>query len=275
MSKLKMKPIGGCISPNENDSVCSSHMNTSKHIQWLPKNYVGDYDFDMYIDGNILSGLNNNPNKYGWLLESRGYNQGVIDVILKNLQQFQNNYKFIFTCQMDLVQIGHPFYYAISNAAPWTLSENRKRHTKYRMISMLVSKNYTLAGHKYRVEYAVDNKNKLNLYGRGQENEPKITDDAYKNYNFTVSMENDVSDAYFTERLTSPMTTYTVPIYRGSKSVVEQYFNPKGVIFSDNFNLNDCTDDLYNSMMPYIEENFKIACEFPVADDYIAENYLL
>jgi hypothetical protein len=90
---------------------------------------------------------------------------------------------------------------------------------------------------------------------------------------FTVTMENDTTDMYFTERLTNPMSTYTIPIYRGSKKAVEKYFNPKGILFHDEIKLEDLNEDLYNSMLPYAEENFKIACEFKVADDYIVENY--
>ena len=275
MNKLKMLPIGGCISPSKNDSVCSSNMNTSKDIQWLPKNYTGEFDIKMYIDDGILSGINSVPDKYGWLLESRGYNQKYIDFIIANFEIIKLNFKYIFTCQMDLVAMGDPFKYTISNGAPWTRMENRKKHEKNKNISMLVSSNQVLVGHKHRLDYLNKNKNRLDLYGRGQTNELEITDDAYTKYKFTVSMENDVSDAYFTERLTSPMTTYTVPIYRGSRAVVEQYFNSKGVLFTEDVDLSVCTDSLYTSMLPYIEENFKIACEFPTADDYIAETYLL
>jgi protein tyrosine phosphatase len=139
---------------------------------------------------------------------------------------------------------------------------------------MLTSNNYSLPGHVYRINYMNNNKQYLDIFGRGH-NDIQFTDEAFINYMFTVSMENDTSDAYFTERLTSPMTTYTIPIYRGSKAVTEQYFNPKGILWEDEIELKDLNENLYSSMLPYIEENFKLACEFPVADDYIAENYFI
>jgi hypothetical protein len=249
-------------------------MNTSKYIQWMPKDYDKDVDIEMYIDEGILTGLNNDKKKYGWLLESRQYNLHVINDIVNNINLYKEHYKYIFTCQKYLANIGPPFVYSISNAAPWTKLENRKQYTKTALASMLVSSAIKLPGHKYRISYANKNIEYLDMYGRGH-NEIVDTDTAYINYMFTVSMENDVSDAYFTERLTSPMTTYTVPIYRGSKYVVENYFNPKGILWENEIDLKDLTPQLYESMLPYLKENYEIACNWQVADDYIAEKYFL
>jgi hypothetical protein len=99
MKKLTMKPIGGCINPGINDPVCSSAFNISKYIQWLPFNYSGEADIEMYIDNGILEGLQNSKLKYGWLLESRQYNQNIINQIINNLELFKQHYKYIFTCQ--------------------------------------------------------------------------------------------------------------------------------------------------------------------------------
>ena len=56
-------------------------------------------------------------------------------------------------------------------------------------------------------------------------------------------------------------------------SFSEKYFNPKGILFHDEINLNDLNESLYNDMMPYLEENYQRACELKVADDYMVENY--
>ena len=268
-----MKPIGGCISPqSDTDTVCSSNLNTSKYIQWVPKDYAESVDLELFIDEGILHGFNINHKKYGWLLESPGYNAYNIQFLRKNLQLAKNNYYKIFTNQIDLLNLGEPFAYTISNASPWTLPENRIKHEKTNLTSMLVSNAYVLSGHKYRWDYMNTNRDYLEVFGWGH-NSLKCVDDALIKYMFTVSMENDISDAYFTERLTNPMTTYTVPIYRGSRAVVENYFNPKGVLFHDEIKLEDLTPSLYESMLPYLEENYKIACTFPIAEDYIFENY--
>ena len=273
MNKLKMKPIGGCISPKSDlDPVCSSNHNTSKYMQWVPKNYTGPVDLEFFIDEGILQGFSIDRKKYGWLLESPGYNAYNIQFLRENLELAKTHYHKIFTTQIDLVNLGDPFVYTISNAAPWTLPKNRIKCDKSKLVSMLASNAYVLPGHTYRWDYMNDNKDRLDIYGWGH-NPVEYSDEAFLDYMFTVTMENNTNDAYFTERLTSPMTTYTVPIYRGSRAAVETYFNPKGVLFHDEIKLEDLTRDLYESMMPYIEENYKIACEFPIAEDYIIQNY--
>lgn len=275
MTKLLMKPVGGCISPKSmSDPVCSSNVNTSKHLQWLPKNYGGPVDIELYIDEGILQGLAVPRKKYGWLLESPGYNADCINYLKNNIEIARAHYECIFTPIDELVLMGEPFKYCISNAAPWTLPENRGKHQKTKLVSMLVSNAYRLSGHIYRWDYMNKHKDELEVFGWGHKPLSK-TDEAFIDYMFTVTMENDTTDSYFTERLTSPMTTYTVPIYRGSKHVVSKYFNPKGILFDDEISLSELSSELYYSMMPYLEENYEIACKWEVADDYIVRNYFL
>lgn len=273
MKKLLMKPVGGCISPkSDSDPVCSSNINVSNYLQWVPKDYSKPVDIDLYIDEGIMHGFNIPYKKYGWLLESPGYNHRHIEFLKNNIELAKLHYEKIFTCHDELLALGEPFAYVVSNAAPWTLKQNRLKHNKTKLVSMLASNAYVLSGHKYRWDYMNANKHLLDVYGWGHK-PLNQTDDAFIDYMFTVTMENDTTDTYFTERLTSPMTMFTVPIYRGSRKAVEKYFNPKGVLFHDEIKLEDLSVDLYNSMMPYMEENFKIACEFKVADDYMVENH--
>jgi hypothetical protein len=67
----------------------------------------------------------------------------------------------------------------------------------------------------------------------------------------------------------------TVPVYYGSRSVVEKYFDPRGVIFlEDDPDLTTLTKEKYEELMPFIEKNFNLAQRLPIAEDYIYENYL-
>lgn len=275
MKKLLMKPICGCIAPkSDTDPVCSSNLNISKYMQWVPKNYEGPVDLELYIDEGIMQGFDVPQKKYGWLLESPGYNARYIEFLKNNIELAKAHYDKIFTCHNELLSLGAPFAYVVSNAAPWTLPQNRGKHKKTKLLSMLVSNAYVLSGHRYRWDYMNQNKHMMDVYGWGHK-PLNHTDEAFTDYMFTVSMENDITDMYFTERLTSPMTMYTVPIYRGSRAVVEKYFNPKGVLFHDEIELKDLNENLYNDMLPYLEENYERACMFQVADDYMIENYFL
>ena len=92
---------------------------------------------------------------------------------------------------------------------------------------------------------------------------------------FSVSIENDNSDTYFTEKLTDNFVMGTVPVYWGSRKVVDKYFDSRGVIFlEDDPTLSTLSKETYESMMPYIQKNFELALNIPIAEDYIFENYL-
>ena len=66
----------------------------------------------------------------------------------------------------------------------------------------------------------------------------------------------------------------TIPIYYGCRGVVK-YFNEDGIIFlDDDFNIDSLTENLYYSKIDAVRENFEIVQNFPVAEDYIYQNYL-
>jgi hypothetical protein len=61
----------------------------------------------------------------------------------------------------------------------------------------------------------------------------------------------------------------------GTKKVVE-YFNPDGIIFFDgNFDLSLLTEELYQSKMDAIKDNYERVQKYSVLDDWIFENYLI
>jgi hypothetical protein len=223
---------------------CSSNRNIPKNFKWVPPNTQEKYEH-------------------------------TIRNILKNIKYYRDNYKHIFTCVDSLVEIGHPFTYTISNAAPWILMENRKIHQKTKLVSMIASNKSWLRGHQERLSWVSKLESKVDLFGTGRPNQLQNKEDGIKDYMFSVSIENDISDTYFTEKLTDNFVMGTIPIYYGSKKVVEKYFDSRGVIFlNDDPTLSTISEELYYDMMPYIEKNFELAMNLPIAEDYIYENYL-
>jgi hypothetical protein len=275
---LKFKGIGSSFNNNDHENDIRfksvSGFNIPKKAKWLNNNSCEREDVFFWMDNAIPSGLKF-TNQYGWILESRPYMQNVIDHILSNIENYKNSFNTIFTYQLDLVHLGDPFKLILPPAAPWVKPENKRIWDKTKLISMLVSNANSLPGHHFRLNYLNENKHLLDVFGRGIR-DVKNTEEAYIDYKFTVSMENDTHDIFFTERLTSPMCTGTVPIYWGSKLAVEKYFDSKGVLWVDKFKLEDLNDDLYQSLLPHIKNNFEIAAfDFPTPEDYIIENYFL
>lgn len=256
---------------------CSSNRNNPKYIQWLSRETETPHEVSVYVDNYIKDWGLNDPDheKIGWLLESPQMNEGIINYIKENLPLFKEHYKMIFTCLDTLLELGDPFKYTISNAVPWIWEKNRMIYPKTKLVSMIASNKGWLRGHRNRLEWVEKLKGKVDLFGTGREFQLNDKEDGLRDYMFSVSIENDNSEGYFTEKLTDPFVMGTVPVYYGSRKIVDKYFNPSGVIFlQDDPTLSTLTVEKYNSMMPAIEENFNLAQQLPIAEDYFFEKYL-
>ena len=89
-----------------------------------------------------------------------------------------------------------------------------------------------------------------------------------KDYMFSIVIENTKQDYYFTEKLIDALLTGTVPIYYGCPSIGD-FFNTKGMIIVDNVNdfmnaIDTLNNDKYESMIPYIKDNFKREKSFKI-----------
>ena len=273
MDKVKIRKVSDWWGEYD----CSSNRNMSKYIHWLSRDTQDPYNVSVYVDNYIKDVGFNDPSreKIGWLLESPQMNEGTIKYLLDNLEMTREHYKCIFTCMDSLLELGAPFTYTISNAAPWIWPQNRKIHPKTKLVSMIASNKGWLRGHQNRLDWVEKLKDKVDLFGSGRPNQLNDKEDGMRDYMFSVSIENDNSDGYFTEKLTDNFVLGTVPVYYGSRKVVEKYFDPRGVIFlEDDPTLSTLSKERYEDMIPYIEKNFELAMNLPVAEDYMWEHYL-
>jgi hypothetical protein len=277
MQKMKIKKYGEAFFNEHDKYSSSSSRNPTKIVEWIHKWENIKTPFTIYIDQDIFLYGNQdpNPNKLAWILESRQIVPHVIQEIVNNLDYFKQNYKAIFTSQLELLALGEPFKYTISNAVPWIYPENRKIHPKTKLVSMIASNKAFCQGHRERLEWAEKLKNYVDLWGWGRPNQLNDKEDGLQDYMFSVAIENDVSDAYFTEKLTDCFAMGTVPLYIGSKRVIDEYFDEKGIIWlTSEDDVKNLTPELYYDMMPHIENNFKLACDLPTSEDFITYTYL-
>ena len=114
----------------------------------------------------------------------------------------------------------------------------------------------------------------MDVYGRGYNPiEYKLL--GLKDYMFSITIENTQKDYYFTEKLIDCFMTGTVPVYYGCPSI-SKFFNEKGMIIFNNvveLQSKKIDKETYESMLPYIHENFEKAKEYLIAEDYIWNNY--
>jgi len=248
----------------------TSCSNTAKYVEWV---YDGSGDINLYVSQTAIDAINDKSGKptYIWLLESRQIIPQYYDWVLNNYEFVTSRVDGIFSCDESVCEKYEGVNYVVSNAAPWVV--DRQVHKKNKLVSMIASNKRMCEGHLKRLSFVDKFKDKLDFYGRGF-NEISCKEEGLKDYMFSVAIENAVYDTYFTEKLTDCFACGTIPIFYGCKGVTK-YFNEDGIIFLDeNFDLSTLTEDLYYSKIEAVKDNLERSINFPVAEDYLYQNYL-
>mgnify|MGYP001156699264 FL=1 len=259
--------------------------NRSVYTRWTRD---GSGLVNLYVNHMALEALRDPTDlpKFIWLLESR-------EIIPDQYKFIEDNYDYvaskvdgIFTCDQRLTEeVGEDgkFLYCMSNAAPWV--KERDVYTKSKLVSMVASNKGYTEGHRRRlrvVEKFYQERGGDDLFGWGLPNELPLDDkvDAIKDYMFSFAVENANYPTYFTEKLTDCFACGTIPVYYGTAGVA-QYFNHEGIIFLDqnqpweNIPWDKLTPEYYESKKDVIQENFMIALNMRVAEDYMYKNYFV
>lgn len=244
-----------------------------------------DAEATVYIDDRIIDGLQTPRDdfKFGWLCESREISIDVFNAISQNPQRFKNKYAGIFTCDEDLLNSDSFFIYAPPGSnLPWTKPEDTEVYKKTKMCSMISSSKSRTYGHHKRLEIAGLLKDRIDLFG-GAHGSPRIGEGlgpdqdwwrsklpALKDYRFSITFENAVYDKYYTEKITDCFATGTIPVYWGTRKVIED-FNQDGIIFFDDIkgDINILTEELYESKINAIIDNMERVKSLESADDII------
>lgn len=146
---------------------------------------------------------------------------------------------------------------------------------KNKYISFLTSsKNFT-SGHKFRHEIY----NKINdpivfkkMTPPRIENKSELLSD----FKYSIVVENEYKNNWFTEKLVDCFASKTIPIYHGCPNI-NNYFNPNGIIKFNNINeltsiINTIKkEDLYFKKYKEIEENYNRCLEYIDIWDRIRE----
>src|SRR5690606_35886534 len=99
---------------------------------------------------------------------------------------------------------------------------------KTKLCSCILSNLKITDGHRLRHE--VNNKYKnIDYYGKGANNHIEYKLTGLKDYMYSIVIENEILDDYFTEKIIDCFMTGTVPIYYGTKNI-GKYFDINGII---------------------------------------------
>lgn len=266
----------------------------NRHSRHAPFGHEGKYFFwDRYNYGldthfygpEAMTGTLGKPAvKYGMLTESRTIVPKDYEVLHRN-RGLEKDFRYIFTYDDRILnEIENARFYPVA-AGIWNseMREGRYRE-KDRDLSILSSDKVMCELHRFRLELArlCKREGLADTFGRfdGGGYVEKV-DETLNRYRFSMIIENDVSDYYFSERLTSCFAAQTVPVYLGARRIGD-FFNTDGMILLGSADLEEaesliaeCTRERYETMLPAVLDNYERVKEYVNMQDYLYEHYLM
>lgn len=240
----------------------------SKNIEWIKNSATEKNSF--YVDDAIFVGLNDTfkGKKFAWILESRAIFS--VDRIIKNIDQLLNKYELIFSHNYDIINLNPDKIKFVPGNGFWV--ESPMIYPKSKLISMVTSNKNITSGQNLRMSFVFKYGKEIDIYGRGF-NPIQLKEEGLKNYMFSVAIENDKYDTYFTEKILDCFATGTIPIYYGTEKIAE-HFNIDGIIKIEDFDLGSLSADIYNSKIDAVRDNFERVMNLEIPEDLIYEKYL-
>jgi hypothetical protein len=242
-----------------------------KHIEWDKTNHSGN--ISVHIDDSIFNvPVDKTKLNIAWFCESpfftKKYSNKFDDILIK--EKMLSDFKYIFTNDKEVVEKHKELHYLIPHAFPWV--ENKFIFDKTKDVSIISSAKNDAPGHKLRHIVVEHYGSLIEQFGGGYK-KIKSKNEGLNDFRFSFAIENIKNRGYFTEKIADCFATGTVPIYWGDDEI-SSYFVEEGIIkLDDDFDILSLNKDLYDSKKSAIEENFNIAINLPLPEDYIFVNY--
>lgn len=260
--------------------------NEGKYFFWDRYNYGLDTHF--YGPESLTKTLGSPQVKYGMLTESRAIVPQDYEVFRRH-KGLEREFRYIFTYDDKILnEIENARFYPIC-ARVWYgqgrqfLWDADACLKKARDVSILSSAKTLCHLHEVRVELSrYCRRNGLaDTFGTFDGGNPCLVDDSLRDYRYSIIIENDISDYFFTEKITNCFAAQTIPIYLGARKI-DQYFDGDGIIAvteKDLANIEDvlkeCTRNNYESRLSAVRRNFEKVREYVNMQDYLYEHYLM
>jgi hypothetical protein len=291
---MKIKGVGLPFSVHQ--SSCSNKVPTN--FEWTED----DADIEVWMDYKIIEAIgipiSEGKKRYAWCCESKAI-APLLRQAFDNEELFNNiinSYDAVFTCEKELINRHEKIHFCFAGSnLPW-ISEY-EIYDKSKLISFISSAKAMCYGHQLRhqlyekiKESSTIKDNTIDVYGSiigtsfGQKTGCHMKgypgkqwhnkSEALNDYMFSVVMENDKYDIYFTEKITDCFATGTIPVYYGSKSIGE-HFNTDGIIFLDEDidmmydAIQKLDSEIYYRKLDAVKDNFERVKNMQLADDML------
>ena len=244
---------------------CSSH---SPYLMNSDYMFFDRYNWGLkkhlYSHKSIFQTMGNPEEKYAFLSESKAI---VPDDYLKVKKSgISKDFKYLFTYDDDLLNSIENAKFAPFCARIWYKKMDANTYmNKEKNISICSSDKELCRLHSVRKSIARTCKRDslADVYGTIDGGDYVECESYLEKYRFSIVVENDISDYFFTEKITNCFASQTIPIYIGARKISD-FFNPDGIIYVDcdamdelkNI-LKSCTQEEYADRLPYVLENYK------------------
>jgi hypothetical protein len=258
-----------------NESICidDSVFSHSKTSSWINKSDIFEWDrenFDNYEEI-VLTDLKKfhlypNKKKYGWIIEPPSIDASQYIFAKNNSDKFEK----IFTYSRELLEFSKKFEF-VPVGMCWVSEDDRKIYEKNKLVCTISSFKKMTLSHNFRHQIIKKIKN-IDVYGNGYYPiENKV--DVLKDYMFSVVVENQKMDYFFSEKIIDCFVTGTIPIYYGCPSI-NRFFDIEGILTFDSIPeleeiINNLDENLFRIKKSAIEKNFELAKKYLIADDTI------
>ncbi len=278
---------------NADGRLLETYFIRNRHSQHAPFGHEGKYFFwDRYnygLDTHFYGGremphtLGKPVVKYGMLTESRVIVPKDYEVFHKH-KGLEKEFRYIFTYDEKILnEIENARFYPIA-AGIWNQKMKEDLHKKKEEdLSILCSDKVMCTLHQFRLELARRCKKDRLAHTFGKFDGGSYiqsVDESLDRFRFSIIIENDISDYYFSERLTSCFAAQTIPVYLGARKI-SQFFNREGMILLENADLEaalgairQCTKEEYEARLDGVLDNYNRVQEYVNMQDYLYEHFL-
>lgn len=180
--------------------------------------------------------------------------------IIKNYK----NFDIIFAWNTDILN-SCPNSILFPFGSCWINENEQQIYKKTKEVSIIASSKNQTFGHRLRHNLINSNMLQLDLFGNGYNPiDNKIV--ALKDYRFSIIIENEKTENWFTEKIVDCLITGTIPVYWGCPNIGD-YFDTRGFIILNSLEdldnkKNILNETTYFEMLPYIKINFDLAKKY-------------
>ena len=261
---------------------------SSRYIIWDRYNYGNKTHF--HNNEEVFRLIGNPDKRFATVTESRAIIPQVYEMILKHKSYIEKNFRFLFTYDVQILNEISNARLVIFPAKVWYGSnmegtmfegakagfsgngkqkekflispENYKHKTKN--ISIIASAKRMCEMHLVRQKLAFKCKNEslADTYGKFDGGAYCKIEEPFKDYRYSIVVENNITPFYFTEKICNCFAAQTIPIYIGATEI-GRFFNANGIIqigledceHIENI-LKRCTPEEYERRLPAVIDNF-------------------